>query len=372
MPEDDTVVRTRLTSAVASASLATMLLLSVAAVGVQATTLGGRALVPQNVEDQVRRSVDVALFPESSPAAVWIVSTSLNAPSPDEFKITYNHGSFSLAYERIAGGPVTSQFTVTVAGLVEWVPVGDGQFSDGLVVARIPMGAPAFGKIPILHTQATTAGGVVVHSFLIQSNSQELTLNLTIAEGFVTLPSGATLTPMEAELTFQLNHVMNRTDTRLSIQLGMTTSAAGQLFNLDNQSWDDAHEFATNERAVNVTNNSGQTPSSIWFAWSNHAEVNGQVGQVDVTGPETNETTGGYDLFLSYPRTTDMMNRYENITHDPSLGVVSAAYQSIINAPPNQSGIQPDVPLYAGTVAAMGALVAGTVLLARRRRRERG
>ncbi len=364
------VLRARFPPAVLSAGIATMLLLT-AAMGVQATDGYGHGVSTQSVADQARRSVDWNLFPDVSPAALWIVSTAVNAPAPDEFKITYNHGSFSLAYEPTAGGPVTSQFTVTVAGLVEWTPVGDGQFSEGARVAYTPMGASAFGRIPIVHYARTEPDGTVVHSFLIQSNSGELTLNLTIAQGFVRLPSGSTLTPMEAELIFQLNHLMNRTDTRLSIQLSLTTNAPGQRFNLTNESWDDEHQFSQDERAVNVTNDSEQPPSSAWFAWSNHADVNGLSVPVEATGPDFNETTGGYDLYLSYPRPQSMIPDQITIVHDPSLGVVSAAYQSIINAPPTTAGIQPDIPLYAGTVAAMAALVAGTVLLARRQRRER-
>jgi len=372
LPEVDTVLRAPFTPAVLSASLATLLLLSAAAVGVQAVTASGRADVAQGIADQARRSVVWIDYPANSPAAFRIDSASNNAPVQDDFQITYNHGSFSLDYEQKAGGPVTSQFTVSVAGLVEWAPTGDGQFPDGSLIAYTPMGAPAFGKLPIVHSQMTTTDGIVVHSFLIQSNSQELTMNLTISEGFVTLPSGSTLTPMEAELTFELNHLMNRTDTRLSLHLSLTTTTPGQNFNLENQSWDDEHQFSQDERSVNVTNDSGPTPSAAWFAWSNHAEVNGQPGQVDVTGPERNETSGGYDLYLSYPRVLGVTNPDQlDIVHDPSLGVVSAAYQSILEHPATPTGIQPDIPLYAGTVAAMTALVAGTVLLARRQRRGR-
>lgn len=195
-------------------------------------------------------------------------------------------------------------------------------------------------------------------------------MNLTIAQGFVTLPSGSTLTPMEAELTFKLTHLMNRTDTRLSIQLSLTTTTPGQNFSFANQSWDEEHQFAPDESSVDVTNSSAQPASTAWFAWSDHAEVNGQVTQVDATGPEINDTTGGYDLYLSYPRVLAGSNPDQvDIIHDPSLGVVSAAYQSIVNAPPVTPPIQPDVVLYAGTAGAMAVLVAGTVLIARRQRR---
>ena len=371
MAEGETVLRARFTPAVVSVSLATMLLMTAAAVGVHAMTFAGHAEMPQSVTDQTRRSVEWKTFPDNSPSVLWIVSTSVDAPAPDEFQITYNHGSFSLAYERTAGGPVTNQFTVTIAGLVEWLPTGDEQFSDGTLVEYTQLGASAFGRLPIVHSETTTPNGVVVDSFLIQSNSGEITMNLTISQGFVTLPSGSTLTPMEAELSFQLNHLMNRTDTRLSIQLAINTESAGQSFNLENETWDEEYKFSQDERAVNVTNDSTGIPSSSFFAWSNHAEVNGQPGVVNVTGPETNDTTGGYDLYLSYPRIPVMTNPHEiEVVHDPTLGVVSAAYQSLLNRAPPPTGIQADIPLYAVTMAAVAALVAGTILLTRRQRRE--
>ena len=370
MTEDDSVARARFVPTFASAGIATLLLLA-AAVGVQAAVASGHSVSTNSMQDQARRNVVWIDYPSNSPAAFRIDSASFNAPVNDDFQITYNHGSFSLDYERVAGGPVTSEFTVTVAGLVEWVPSGDGSFSDGTVIAYTSMGAPAFGKLPVVHSQVTMPGGIVVHSFVVQSNDQELTMNLTISEGFVTLPSGSTLTPMEAELTFSLNHLMNRTGTQLSLQLSLTTSATGQQFNLANQSWDDEHQFSQDERAVNVTNNAETPASSVWFAWSNHADVNGQPATVGVTGPEYNDTTGGYDLYLSYPRTAGGANPEEmSIVHDPTLGVVSSAYESIVTAPPNTSGIQPDIPLYAGTVAAMAVLVTGSILLARRQRRK--
>ena len=63
--------------------------------------------------------------------------------------------------------------------------------------------------------------------------------------------------------------------------------------------------------------------------------------------------------------------QFELAMADGTLGVLSAAYQSILEHPSTPTGIQPDIPRYAATMAAMAALVAGTVLLARRHRRAR-
>ncbi len=361
------MLRARVVPVIFSAGVATLLLLTAAAAGAQSLATYGQ---PGILAQQAQRVVDWNGYPKTAPTLIWIDSVSVGAPTPDEFQIGYEHGTFSLEYERNAGGPVTSQFTVTIAGLVEWIPTADMRFSDGIPIAYTPLGATGFAHVPIVHSQATTSDGTVVHSFLIRSDSGEVTLNLTISQGFASLPSGATLTPMEAELTLQINHLMNRTDTQLSVQLSLATENTGQRFNLENQSWDDEHGYRQNEHAVNVTNDAPSGPSSAFFAWSNRAAFNGQPIQVSETGLEANETTGGYDLYFTYPRVASPMNPDAvEVVHDPTIGVVSAAFESLPVG--GISGIQLDVSLYALTTAAVAALIGGTALLAHRRRKDR-
>ena len=368
MAEGDPLLRARVGPAVLSVGVAAVLLLTAAAASALTPASPANQLVPQNVADQARRSVVWIGFPAGSPSAFRIDSASVGAPSPDEFQISYSHGAFSLDYEQTAGGPITSRFTVGVQGLVEWLPSGDGLFSDGTVVAYTPMGASAFGGVPVEHIQMTTSDGVVVHTFIIRSNSGELTLNLTISQGFVKLPSGSMLTPMEAELTLHLNHLMGQMDTHLAVQLNLSTD---QHIALQNGSWDEEHLFSQDQHSINITNDALPIASTAFFSWSGHADVNGQSSGVTVGGPVMNETSGGYDLYLSYPRVAAPMNPDEmEVVHDPSLGIVSAAYESIPTHVP-VTGIQADPPLYVGSMAAVAALVGGTVLLARRQRRER-
>jgi hypothetical protein len=163
-----------------------------------------------------------------------------------------------------------------------------------------------------------------------------------------------------------VNHVMSLVDTRLAVHLSLGTD---QRVNLENESWNELHQFNPGEHAVNVTNGTGEATSSVFFAWSNQASVNGQASAVSVSGPELNETSRAYDLYLSYPRITTSINPNEvDVEHDPSLGVVSVAYASLPVSLPG--GIQADVTLYVVSVAAVTALVAGTAILANRRRRE--
>lgn len=350
---------------------AVLLSLSLAAVlavtGFAAASMWSQPAAPSASAANVHRDVVWYGVPTAAPRSFHIESTSVNTPVQDEFQITYSDGNFTLVYQRIAGGPITTQYTMSVWGLVEWNDsAGDGQFEEGnAVVAYTPLGPGAFGRYPIEHNATTLPDGVQVNTFQIQSNKGDLTLNLTIADGFVQLPSGQNLTPMEAKLTVEVNHTMVRPDTRLSMQLAMSTD---QRVALENQSWDDQNDFSTDDHAINVTNDAGPAISSAFFAWSNSASVNNARGTVVPSGPFTNETTGTYDLYLTYPQPAPGSLQL-HIVHDPTMGVVSAAYLSSIHPPPPPPlGFQGDAVLYAVSLGAIAVFVAGTVLLVRRRR----
>jgi hypothetical protein len=309
-------------------------------------------------------------LPEASPRTLHIESTSMNTPLQDEFQITYSGGNFTLVYQRVAGGPITTQYTMAVAGLIEWNDTsGDGQFGDGAaIVAYTPLGPGAFGRFAVQHNETMAPGGVSVNTFLIESNKGDATLNLTIADGFVRLPSGQNLTPMEAKLTLEVNHTMTEVGTRLSLQLAISTD---QKVQLQNQSWDDQYEFSTDDRAVNVTNDGGPAASSAFFAWSNSASVNGANGTVIPSGPNANETVpGSYDLYLTYPQQAPG-TMLVHVVHDPTIGVVSAAYLSSLHPGPGSPlPFEGDAIVYAVSLAGIALLVAGTVIMVGRRRRK--
>ncbi len=316
----------------------------------------------------LRRNVVWYGVPEAAPRALHIESTSVGAPVQDEFQITYATGNFTLVYQRTAGGPITTQFTMTIEGLAEWNDTGgDGNFGEGSVVAYTPLGPGAFGRYPIQHSSLVMPDNTTEDSFVIQSNKGDVSLNLTIADGFYRLPSDQNLTPMEAKLTVEINHTMALPNTRLSLQITISTD---QKVVLENQSWDDLNDFSTDDRALNVTNQAGPNPSSAFFAWSNTAAVNGLRGDVVAAGPFANSTfPGSYDLYLTYPQQAPGTLQVR-IDHDPTLGVVSAAYLSSLHPTPGSPiPFQGDAVLYAASLATIGVLVAGTALLVRRRRK---
>lgn len=317
----------------------------------------------------VHRNVVWFGVPQASPRSFHIESTSVGAPVQDEFQITYADGNFTLVYQRVAGGPITTQYTMTVWGLVEWNDTtGGAQIDENTTaIAYAALGPGAFGRFPVQHNATSLPDGVQVDSFRIQSNKGDLALNLTIADGFVQLPSGQNLTPMEAKLTLEVNHTMVRPDTRLSLQLSISTE---QRVALENQSWDDQNDFSTDDRALNVTNDAGTNASSAFFAWSNTAAVNGVRGTVVPSGPFENDTAGVHDLYLTYPQQVPGVLQL-HIVHDPTIGVVSAAYLSSLHPGPGPAlPFQGDALVYGVSLAGIAAVVAGTAFLVRRRRRE--
>ncbi len=356
----------RRSAAFVALSLAAALTLTAVTVAAPGSHPSGTVFATSSPPVNVRRNVTWYGVPIAAPRNLHIESQSIGAAAPDEFQISYADGNFTLVYQRAAGGPITSQYTLSVRGLLEWnESQAEGRPQDG-GVAYSSLGAGAFGKNPIEHTSAVAAGGVQMDSFLILSNRGDVAINLTIADGFVTLPSRQTLTPMEAKLSFEINHTMTTPGTRLALHLGLSTN---QKLTLENRSWDDLNDFSSDDRAVNVTSE-GATPSSAFFAWSNSATVNGEVGSVTPSGPAYNDTSGDYDLFLSYAHPSSGSLQL-HIVHDPTIGVVSAAYASLLHPGPGSPlPFQSDAAAYAISLAAIAAFVAGTALLVRRRQRK--
>lgn len=342
-------------------SLAAALTLS----GIAAATLVSKpasSVAASGLPPQVRRTVVWYGVPTAAPRSLHIESTAENASAPDEFQISYQTGNFTLVYQRAAQGPITNQYTLSVNGMVEWNDTGgDFNFEEGTLVAYQDLGPGAFGRFPIQHSERTTADGIHVDSFLITSNRGDIAMNLTIADGFVTLPSGQTLTPMEAKLTLEINHTMALPNTQFSLQMGIATD---QNITLGNQSWDDLNEFSSDDHAVNVTNDALPTPSAAFFAWSNTASVNGERVRVTPSGLFHNETApGSYDLILSYPRPSGGLQLH--IVHDPTIGVAYLGGPR----PPSPLPFEGDALVYAVSLVGIAVLVAGTALLVSRRRK---
>ena len=354
-----------------SVVLAAVLIPSASAAPRSDAAAGASVLSESSSVSVTRNLVWIGWPSQSAPQAIRISSQSVGAPQPDEFQITYSNGTFRLDYEHQAGGPVTASYELTVKNIVELSALAEaGIVNQDSIAFTAPLGPAAFGLRPIQHSETTTENGTVVDSFLIASNSGDLTMNLTIAEGFVQLAGNKTLTPMEAKLTFDITHQMQNLGDLVALQLGIATSSSYQV-KLQNRSWDDEYHFSEDNRAVNVSNDLVPGTSSAFFAWSNVATVNGRSGPVTATGPSENASAlGFYDLYLAYPPASGSPPTVR-IVHDPTLGVVSAAYLSQIGLPrtPSLPSLTADAALYVATVVGIVALVGATTLLVRRRSR---
>ena len=362
------VVRSRRTRALVVSLAAALALSGLAALAESAHAASGPASLA-GLATQVRRNVTYVI-PPRYPRTFNIDSRSVDAPSPDEFQIAYADANLTLSYRRMMGGPITNQYTLALRGLVEWNDtMGNGEMQDGTIVGYTPLGSEAFGRYPVQHGQTTTAEGITVYDFVLVSNQGEVTLNLTIADGFVALSPDSTLTPMEAKLSLDVRHNMTLPGTHLAVQLGLSTD---QNLSLEDRSWDDLNDFSRDERALNMSNPTRD--SSAFFAWSNTASVNGVTGPVTPFGPVRNETSGDYDFTLSYPVATYPVsggaNLQAHVVHDPALGVVSVAYASILHPGPGAPlPFVGDAVLYGVSLVGIAALVGATAILVSRRRR---
>lgn len=355
----------RRTALILALSLAAALALTGFAGALAASRPASPTIAAADFPPQVRRTVVWYGIPEAAPHFLHIESTATNASQPDDFQISYQAGNFTLVYQRAANGPVTNQYTLTLNGLVEWNDTsGDGNFQDGTIVAYTPLGPGAFGRYPVTHSERTTADGIRVNSFGMVSNKGDVALNLTIADGFVSVRSGEWVTPMEAKLSLAINHTMSQLNTQFSLQMGISTD---QNLTLWNQSWDDLNEFSTDDHAVNITSRDVSNPSSAFFAWSDWATVNGVEERVIPT--QLNETSPGsgiYNLLLTYPRPPAASHQI-TIVHDPTIGVVSEAYYH-----PQQPPVLPfqaEPLVYGISLVAIAAFVAATALFVNRRRK---
>jgi len=317
---------------------------------------------PKDLPVGAERTV-VWVIPQDPPRVLKIVSESKNAPHPDEFTLTYAMGTFSLEYERVAGGPVTSNYSVTLKSLLEWDDKnGNGFVDEDEILEEFPLGGTAFGGAPIQHVQSAMPSGAEVHSFLIHTNNEEVTVNLTVSETFLQLSPQKILTPMEVKLTFDIRHTFVRLGARLALEVAMDTD---DKVKIEDHSWDEEHDFSEGDRAINITSESDSESSSVFFAWSTTATVDGVSGPVAVTGPESEGGGSGYQLYIAYPRGSNPARA--QVIHDPVMGIVSAAYASLLALPPPRV-LQPDYLLYGASLAAVAGLVAASVVLVRRRR----
>ncbi|MGQ0797560.1 MAG: hypothetical protein ACT4OI_06850 [Methanobacteriota archaeon] len=321
------------------------------------------------VEAKAERTIDYHGTPTVQPITMRLSSASVASPLQDWFRVGYEAGEFTVVYLRESpNGLVTSSFDLQLKNLVEWRDLdGDGAYEPGSneSVRVLPLGDTAFGGSSVSHWTNGSADGGEIHSMRIRSSDNEVTLELMIAQRFLRLAPDRVLTPMEMKLNVTIDHPIPSADLGIALALDIDTDYPAVY---ESRSWGATHNFASDESWINVTRGSGEGASTVFMSWANNATVDGATRRVARWGPTTDSGSGSYDFFLAYPAGTDANASRIIVEHDPTLGVVSAAYGSVLQPFVEPRDLQGDPVLYAGSAAAIAALVATTMVLAKRRR----
>ena len=341
-------------AAIAIASSAALAVVLASSVAVADGTDSDGDGVPDQLEDATQRTVAASVTGDQ-----FSVSSHLGSGAvEDEFDLSYHAGTFSLWYTQSGG--VDSSYELQVANLQTWQDLnGSGRMDPGEVSRTSTLG-PAFTNARVVASNRTDADGGVVYTFLVRSNDGNVSLNVTLAQRFERI-DGAILSPMEARLDLSVRQGLATSGENLALGFRMGTYETPHL---EDHSWHEACScFAADEHEINITASGEGSASTVFFSWSNKAVAGGTSIPVAFTGPSASNPYGltlSYSLGTSAPAST--------VVQHTTLGVRSAVYEIRRTASPEVRG---DLPLFAGTFAAVATLVGVTIVLASRRAKHR-
>jgi len=341
-------------AAIAIASSAALAVVLASSVAVADGTDSDGDGVPDQLEDATQRTVAASVAGDQ-----FSVSSHLGSGAvEDEFDLSYHAVTFSLWYTQSGG--VDSSYELQVANLQTWQDLnGNGRMDPGEVSRTSTLG-PAFTNARVVASNRTDADGGVVYTFLVRSNDGNVSLNVTLAQRFERIDD-AILSPMEARLDLSVRQGLATSGENLALGFRMGTYETPHL---EDHSWHEACScFAADEHEINITASGEGSASTVFFSWSNKAVAGGTSIPVAFTGPSASNPYGltlSYSLGPSAPAST--------VVQHTTLGVRSAVYEIRRTASPEVRG---DLPLFAGTFAAVATLVGVTIVLASRRAKHR-
>jgi hypothetical protein len=351
------VIRSRAIAFASSAAFALVLASSMASAdGVDSDQDG--------VSDELENATERTVAASSSGDRFSLSSALGTGALQDLFELSYHPGTFDVWYGQRDGS--SSSFSLELLNLLEWRDEnGDGRIDEVEILQRTALGSSAFGGVPVERFSRSDPDGGRVVDFRVQSRTGDVVLNITVAQRFMRF-GDVTLTPMEAKMQIRMNPAMSQLGTSVGLEFRMNTS---QQVRFEDRSWDEQNGFAQSERAVNVTGGGGERPGSVFFSWGNTAIAAGL--RTDVALSNSSFGLNSYSLYLAYPIAASQTSSL--VVHQTALGVQSVLYDIVESTVPGRipeviPAVRWDLPLYAGTFAAVALLLALTVLLANRRR----
>ncbi len=312
--------------------------------------------IPDAVEAATARNLNALGVPEGR---FRIQSLSVGAApdaADDEFSVVFERAKFVVEYRPRAGAENRIEYEMTLKRLVEFIDDG-GDIGGGDIVQEWDL-TDEYWVVSTINTTTVDSGRQFrFTTFPVPDvpTSRNITLTVTASSRFIRTGS-MLVSPMEVKVDVSIRGWdYNASNSELALKVEVATEA--EMTELEAQSHDESRGWASDESQLNVSGELG----SIFFSWSNTATVDGQATVVRSTGLAP--ITEGSEFFLIY-------GRGQVIDHDPKMGVESAAFWALVNRANQPPSLSWNPVLYALGVAAIAGLVAATVVLSRRRRRE--
>lgn len=310
--------------------------------------------IGDDIETSTQRTVVAKALPVAWPESFFVKSRSVGAETNDAFELLYERGEFQFTYMRHADSDEASlKFSLRLESLIEFSDKnGNGSFDAGESVKTLDLENAVF--LPLSYESVPAPDGEIQHVFTIETGetlSHILRVTVIVTNSFTRI-QGRLITPMEVKLELSVSDFpFNEIDTKLAISFELESSSTMRL---ETPSFDQIHFGEQEEEQVNVT--AGK--SFAFFSWSREVTVDGAQSPVFSSSKVVGDKE--IELYLAYPRGS-------LIVHDPKIGVMSDAFYSILNRPPEYTP-RGDFPLFIISLAVLAVTVSVTVVLRRKRR----
>lgn len=339
-------------------SAAVALLLSSAFVAADGVDSDGDGVL-DSTELETQRNVVTAVSGDE----MNISSRLVSAPDQDRFQISYQAGKFEMQYEGPSGG--MSGYELELRNLFEWADTnGNGRIDGDEVLESQSLGSNAFGDVPVLHRETSTADGGRVFNFTIPSREGRVTLALSASERFRRIAGDRVLSPMEVTMEVMISHTFVHPGANLGVD--MRVEADGR-FAIHDMAWDELHGVPVDRGTMNVTTGPEDRPATSFLSWAKTALADGEG--IPVTVSDQVGDGSEHSLYFGFRAGGPPAPSSMTIVHDLTFGVESTLFREILQRPITPRG---DILLYTVSLGGIAAFLVATVVMSRRLRPRRG